>query len=40
MGVIDDDSLTIGVDPKFLDTTFMEFNITKDLHLCRMWPAS
>ena len=36
---IDDDSLTIGVDPKFLDTTFMEFNITKDLHLCRMWPA-
>ena len=26
---IDDDSLTIGVDPKFLDTTFTEFNITK-----------
>ena len=26
---LDDDSLTIGVDPKFLDTTFTEFNITK-----------
>ena len=26
---LEDDSLTIGVDPKFLDTTFTEFNITK-----------
>ena len=26
---LDDDSLTICVDPKFLDTTFTEFNITK-----------
>ena len=26
---LNDDSLTIGVDPKFLDTTFTEFNITK-----------
>ena len=26
---LEDDSLTIGVDPKFLDTTFAEFNITK-----------
>ena len=25
----DDDSLAIGVDPKFLNTTFTEFNITK-----------
>ena len=25
---IDDDSLTIGVDPKFFDTTSTEFNIT------------
>ena len=26
---LEDDSLTIGVDRKFLDTTFTEFNITK-----------
>jgi len=26
---LDDDSLTIGVDPKFLNTMFTEFNITK-----------
>eukprot|EP00435_Cladocopium_sp_Y103_P064993 s14_g26.t1 len=26
---VDDDSLTIGVDPNFLKTTFLEFNITK-----------
>ena len=26
---LDGDSLTFGVDPKFLDTTFTEFNITK-----------
>ena len=31
---IDDDSLTIGVDPKFLDTTFTEFNITKGICIC------
>ena len=26
---LEDNSLTIGVDPKFLDTTFAEFNISK-----------